>query len=454
MSAADLLPIFRDAVAATDPRPAVVRAFALEDGWLRVGDFRCELAAVTRIVVVGAGKAGAAMAAGVEDVLGTRIACGLVVVKSGHGGLPGLIEQIEAGHPLPDARGELAACRILELVRTAGAGNLVVCLLSGGASALLAAPAPGISLEDKVLTTDLLLASGADIAEINTVRKHLSAVKGGQLAAAARPARLVSLVLSDVINDRLDVIASGPTYPDGSTFSDAREVLGRRGLLHRVPAAVRTRLERGALGLIPETPKPGDPLFDGVGHCIIGSNRIALDAAAASARARGYETRVHPEAVQGEAREAARRLAGAVRKVAQELPPDSPPVCLLSGGETTVTLAGPGKGGRNQEFALAFALEIEGLGGVALLSAGTDGTDGPTDAAGAFVDGGTAGLARGVGLDPAASLQENDSYRFFAELGRRAGGPALLVTGPTGTNVMDIQVVVVRPGEAPAHGPR
>ena len=284
----------------------------------------------------------------------------------------------------------------MDLVGGADAKTLVICLLSGGASSLLVAPARGITLEDKILTTDLLLASGADIAEVNTVRKHLSAVKGGQLAAQARPARVLTLALSDVIGDRLDVIGSGPTFPDASTFSDAREVLGRRGLLKRVPLAVRTRLERGALCVIPETPKPGDPLFDGVGHCIVGSNRIALDAAAASARAQGYDTVVLSAEVQGEAREAARWLAAEVRQVAQGLSAGAPPVCLLCGGETTVTVTGPGQGGRNMEFALAFALAIEDLEGVDFLSAGTDGTDGPTDAAGAFVDGGTASLARGA----------------------------------------------------------
>ena len=445
MSAFDLLRIYREAVAAVEPRAAVLHALALDGDMLHAGGFSCDLAGVARILVVGAGKAAAGMSTGVEQVLNGRIESGLVIVKDGHTGQPGSIAQVEAGHPLPDERGARAAARIMDLVGGADAKTLVICLLSGGASSLLVAPARGITLEDKILTTDLLLASGADIAEVNTVRKHLSAVKGGQLAAQARPARVLTLALSDVIGDRLDVIGSGPTFPDASTFSDAREVLGRRGLLKRVPPAVRTRLERGALCVIPETPKPGDPLFDGVGHCIVGSNRIALDAAAASARAQGYDTVVLSAEVQGEAREAARWLAAEVRQVAQGLSAGAPPVCLLCGGETTVTVTGPGQGGRNMEFALAFALEIEDLEGADFLSAGTDGTDGPTDAAGAFVDGRTASLARGAGLDPAASLLGNDSYRFFAELGRRTGGSPLLVTGPTGTNVMDIQAVIVRP---------
>lgn len=454
MSAFDLLRIYREAVAAVEPRGAVLRALTLDGGILRAGEFSCDLAAVERILVVGAGKAAAGMAAAVEEVLGGRIESGLVVVKDGHTGPPGRITQVEAAHPLPDERGASAAARILELVGGADAKTLVLCLLSGGASALLVAPARGITLEDKIRTTDLLLASGADIAEVNTVRKHLSAVKGGQLAAQVRPARLLTLALSDVIGDRLDVIGSGPTFPDGSTFSDAREALGRRGLLSRLPPAVRIHLERGALSIIPETPKPGDPLFDGVGHCIVGSNRIALDAAAASARAQGYDTVVLSAEVQGDVRAAARWLGGEVRRVVQNLPAGARPVCLLCGGETTVTVTGSGLGGRNMEFALALALEIEDLGGVDFLSAGTDGTDGPTDAAGAFADGGTARLARGAGLDPAASLRDNDSYRFFDELGRRTGSSPLLVTGPTGTNVMDIQAAIVRAGEGDGHGRR
>jgi hydroxypyruvate reductase len=409
---------------------------------------------VDRIVVVGAGKAAAGMAAAVEEILGSRIESGLVVVKDGHTGRPGRIAQVEAAHPLPDERGVRAAARILELVGGADAKTLVICLLSGGASALLVAPARGITLADKIRTTELLLASGADIAEVNTVRKHLSAVKGGQLAAQAAPARLLTLALSDVIGDRLDVIGSGPTYPDGSTFSDARDALGHRGLLSQLPAAVRAHLERGALTLIPETPKPGDPLFDGVGHCIVGSNCTALDAAAASARARGYETVVLSAEVQGDVRAAARWLAGEVRRVALGLAAGSPPVCLLCGGETTVAVTGSGLGGRNMEFALAFALEIQDLDGVDFLSAGTDGTDGPTDAAGAFADGGTVRRARSAGLDPAASLRDNDSYRFFEELGRRTGSSPLLVTGPTGTNVMDIQAAIVRAGEGGGDGRR
>ena len=452
MSVPDLLRIYRDAVAAAEPRAAVLGLVTRDDGRLYAGDYSCDLTSVDRIVVVGAGKAGSGMAEGLEQVLGERIDSGLVIVPDAHGASCSRITLTEGRHPLPDEQGAQSTGRILEMVRAADARALVICLLSGGASALLVAPAAGLTLDQKVETTRLLLASGADIAEVNAVRKHLSTVKGGLLAAAAHPAPVLSLVISDVVGDRLEVIASGPTFPDRSTFVDAREVLGRRRLLQRVPTAVREHLERGALGMIPDTPKPGNPLFRDVRHCVAASNRIALDAAAAGARSLGYEVILLGAELEGEAREAARMLAGEVRRVAQGLAPGSRPVCLLSGGETTVTVTGSGIGGRNQEFALAFALEIDGLEGVALLSGGTDGVDGPTDAAGAIVDGDTAELARGVGLDPAASLIGNDSHRFFVELGRRAGGSPLLVTGPTGTNVMDIQAVVVRPGGDGARG--
>lgn len=451
MSAADLRRVFLAAVAAVEPRAAVRRLLGVEDGRLVAGEHVTDLAGIERILVIGAGKAGAGMAAAVEDVLGERVGGGLVVVKGGDLGACSRVDLVEAGHPLPDARGERAAARILGLARAADARTVVVCLLSGGASALLVAPAPGLTLEDKVATTRLLLASGADIAEVNTVRKHLSAVKGGRLAAAAAPAAVVSIVISDVVADRLDVIASGPTFPDGSTFEQAREVLGRRALLHRVPAAVRTHLERGALGLIPETPKPQDPLFGRVSHCLAGSNRIALEAAAASAGSLGWDTTVLSGEVQGEAREVARRLAGEARLLANQAG-GAATRCLLSGGETTVTVTGRGTGGRNQELALAFALAVEGVPGVTLLSAGTDGIDGPTDVAGAIVDGETAAAARRAGLDPEAALRENDSHGFFAELGRRSGVSPLLVTGPTGTNVMDLQIVAVQGPGGRRHG--
>lgn len=452
MSDADLLQIYQNAVAAAEPREAVLRLVSLDGDRLRAGEFSCDLANIDRVVVVGGGKAGAGMAAGFELALGGRIDSGLVIVPDAPRASCSRITLTVGRHPLPDERGERSTGRILEMARSADARTLLIGLFSGGASALLAAPADGLTLEEKAETTRLLLLSGADIAEVNTVRKHLSAIKGGLLAAAAHPAPVLSLLISDVVGDRLEVIASGPTFPDGSTFVDAREVLGRKRLLQRVPTAVREHLERGVLGMIPDTPKPGNTLFRNVRHCVAASNRMALEAAAAGARSLGYEVVLLGAEVEGDAREAARMLAGEARRVAQHLAPGSRSVCLLSGGETTVTVTGPGVGGRNQEFALAFALEIDGLEGVVLLSGGTDGVDGPTDAAGAIVDGDTAKLARSVGLDPVASLRENDSHRFFVELGRRAGSSPLLVTGPTGTNVMDIQAVVVRPGRDGARG--
>jgi hydroxypyruvate reductase len=306
-------------------------------------------------------------------------------------------------------------------------------LISGGASALLPLPAAGITLQEKQATTRLLLASGATIHEINAVRKHISRIKGGQLARLAAPARVESLLLSDVIGDDLDVIGSGPTAPDASTFAAAGAVLDRYQIRHCVPASVRHRIEQGERGEIPETPKPADPLFSRVRNTVVGGNRLALDAAARAARQLGYHTLILSSTIQGETREIARMHAAIAREIADAGRPIRPPACIVTGGETTVTIRGDGLGGRNQEFALAAALEIAGLDRVVVFSAGTDGTDGPTDAAGAIADGGT--LARNP--DARLYLDRNDSYRYFQPLGD------LVITGPTNTNVMDVRLILV-----------
>jgi hydroxypyruvate reductase len=313
----------------------------------------------------------------------------------------------------------------------------VICLISGGASALLPAPAPPITLEEKQQVTRLLLACGATIHEINAVRKHISEVKGGQLARLAYPARVLSLLLSDVIGDPLDVIGSGPTAPDASTFADALAVLDKYGLRERVPAPVRERLERGAAGEIPETPKADDPVFQRTQNLIVGNNRTAVDAAAKIARVFGFRPLVLSTMIEGETREVARVHAAIVREILASGRPARPPVCLISGGETTVTLRGNGLGGRNQEFVLAAAIELAGLPDVVVLSGGTDGTDGPTDAAGAIADGATLARAERIGLDARRMLAENDSYHFFEPLGD------LIKTGPTNTNVMDLRLLLV-----------
>jgi len=383
----------------------------------------------TRIFLLGAGKASGAMAAAAEDVAGDRVAGGFVVVKDGYGGHLRRVEIAEAGHPVPDARGLEASARLLEVARSAGEGDLVLFLVSGGGSALTPAPAPPITLAEKQEVTRLLLASGAAIGELNAVRKHLSVFKGGQLARAASPATVLTLALSDAIGDPLDVIASGPTAPDPTTFADALEVLARRGLSGRVPPSVARHLEAGRAGAIQETPKPGDPLFERVANVVIGNNALVTDAAAATARRLGYRTDLTTRELQGEARDVAREFVARARRL-------PPPACLIAGGETTVTVRGPGKGGRCQEFALAAALELEPTDRITILAAGTDGTDGPTDATGAIVDAGSIARGAAAGADARRALADNDAYRFL-----RASDD-LLVSGPTRTNLLDLYVAV------------
>ncbi len=429
--------IFRAALQAADPVAAVRRHLRLIGQTLVAGGRQVSLRSFDRIWVVGAGKASAAMASAVEGLLGQRIAGGLVNVKYGHTARLRRIELNECGHPLPDERGVRGATRIAEIVQRAGSRDLILCVISGGASALLPLPAPPIRLEEKQTVTRLLLASGANIQEINAVRKHLSAIKGGQLSRLAWPARVISLLLSDVVGDRVDVIGSGPTVPDASTFADAQSVVEKYALGERLPAAVRERIAAGVRGGLPETPKANDPTFRRTRNFIVGSNRLAVDAAEAKARQLGFEPLVLSTTMEGETREVARVHAAIAREIAASGRPVKRPACLISGGETTVTLRGGGLGGRNQEFVLAAAIELAGCAGVVVLSGGTDGTDGPTDAAGAVADGGAVAAAAGKGLDARRYLAENDSYHFF----EAAGG--LLITGPTRTNVMDVRLVLV-----------
>jgi hydroxypyruvate reductase len=416
------LSIFRAALAAADPVDAVLRH-------LRKRDF----SRFRNIYVVGAGKAGASMALAAERVLGRRIAAGLVNVKRGSSAKLKRIELNPCGHPVPDEAGVAGSLRIAGIAAGAAEGDLVLCLISGGASALLPLPAEPIALAEKQATTQLLLASGATIHEFNCVRKHLSRIKGGQLARLAAPATVESLLLSDVIGDDLDVIGSGPTAPDSSTFADALAILQKFSLLERVPASVCQRIERGVRGELPETPKAGDPLFRRVRNVLVGNNRQALDAAARRARQLGFRTLVLASEVQGETRDVARMHAAIAREIVSASRPVKRPACLVTGGETTVTLRGDGLGGRNQEFVLAAALDLAGVPDVVVLSAGTDGSDGPTDAAGAIADGDT------VRRNPEARqyLARNDSYRYFQSLGD------LVITGPTNTNVMDVRIVLV-----------
>jgi hydroxypyruvate reductase len=416
----DARAILMSALAAADPTAAVDRALRARD----------DLDRFRRIFVVGAGKASGTMAAVVEQFLRGRATAGCVNVKDGDTARTRRIELRPAGHPVPDERGFQGAKRIAQICEDAEENDLVICLLSGGASALMPFPSPPVTLAEKQETTKLLLSCGADIHEMNAVRKHLSAIKGGQLARMAAPAHVLSLILSDVVRDDLDVIGSGPTAPDSSTFRSAFAVLEKYEIADRVPARVRERLKNGAT----ETPKGSDPLFENVENIIVGSNQKSLDAAARAAKDLGYKPLILSSTIEGETKDIARMHAAIARQIRVHQQPLRPPACVISGGETTVRMRESGKGGRNQEFALAAASGIEGLEDVLILSAGTDGTDGPTDAAGAVVDGTTATRANS-GL--AAALAHHNAYPLLAELGD------LVTTGSTGTNVMDLHLILV-----------
>lgn len=390
-----------------------------------------------RVIVVGAGKASGAMAAAAEAALGDRIVDGVVAVKDGYLAPTRRVRLLEAGHPMPDARGAAAARAIHDLARAATADDLLLVLISGGGSALTPAPAPPITLEEKQALTRLLLRAGATITQLNAVRKHCSILKGGQLARAAGQARVHALLLSDVIGDPLDVIASGPTAPDSSTFAAALGILDRFGIAGQVAPSIRRRLAAGQAGLIPETPKPGDPLFDRVTNVVIGNNELVVEAAMERARALGFTPHLLTRTLEGEARDVASRLVRMAREIRAGEGPVQPPCCVIAGGETTVTVRGQGSGGRCQELALAAAIELAGLRDVVILAAGTDGSDGPTSAAGALVDGDTATKAQALGVDLPARLADNDANPALAAVGD------LIVTGPSNTNLLDLYLVLV-----------
>jgi hydroxypyruvate reductase len=435
--------ILAAAIEAVDPEQAVYRWMRRrEEGAgngagdaLQVGSRQYNLNEFRRVFLIGVGKAAAAMASAADQILRDRISGGLIVVKEGYAGtgrFASPVAVIESGHPLPDERGVVGARRMIALLEDTRPDDLILCLISGGGSALLPAPPPGVTLADLQSLTAALLASGANISEINTLRKHLDRLKGGQLARLAAPAHLITLILSDVVGDPLDVIASGPTVPDPTTFADAREILDRYRLLSQVPAGILAHLERGRQGEIPENPGPDDPLFRNVDHFVIGNNLQAADAAVRQAGEEGFAALLLTTFLQGEARQAGRTLAAIARQVARTGQPVGHPACLVAGGETTVTLQGEGRGGRNQELALAAVTDLAGLPDVALVTLATDGGDGPTDAAGAVATGETLARARQAGLDPSDYLARNDSYHFFAALGD------LLKPGPTMTNVNDL----------------
>jgi glycerate-2-kinase len=428
----ELAAIFGEALAALDAGAAVRRVLRREGERLEVAGR--PLAPGQRIALLAAGKAAASMASAVEEIAGERISDALAVTKDGHGLALRRSALRFAGHPVPDERSERAGRAALALVERMPAEDLLLVLLSGGASSLLACPAPGLALSDLEGATRSLLAAGVGIEELNRVRKHLSALAGGRLARRARARRIEVLALSDVPGDRLDAIGSGPFAPDPSTHADALAAAASSGVWGELPARVRAHLEAGARGERDETPKPGDPALAGVRHTIVATNATAVEAARAAGERAGLRAETVQGALHGEARAAGVALVARARAARARAP-----LLLVAGGETTVTVRGPGRGGRSQELALAAALELDGGPPTALLSAGTDGTDGPTDAAGAYADEATLARARRAGLDASAALAANDSYGFF----RAEGG--LFRTGPTRTNAMDLALLRIDP---------
>jgi hydroxypyruvate reductase len=424
--------ILHAALAAVDPFFAVQEA--LNDPELIPGNLK-EITEKGKIQLIGAGKAGEPMAEAVQEYFPSEISEGIVIVKDGYTKKAKLSEKIkifEARHPLPDQRGVDATHRMTKLLQKSSSDDLVICLISGGGSALLMDPVPGVSLEEIQKLTEILLKSGANINEINTLRKHLDQVKGGQLARIAAPAKMLCLILSDVVGDPLDVIASGPTVPDPSTFRDAIDILEKYGIKDDIPESIRTHLAQGLRGKISETPKPGEKIFSSVHNYIVGSNQTASQAALTQAISEGFNCLCLTNYLQGEASHIGKFAGSILRQMAMHDQPIPRPACLILGGETTVTIRGTGTGGRNQELALGAVSELESLDNIALISLATDGGDGPSDAAGAVVTGETKSRATSLNLDPNAFLSNNDSYNFFLPLGD------LLKIGPTRTNVNDL----------------
>lgn len=423
-------------LAAVDARTAVGRAISRNGEKLVIGRRRYDLRHYEHVVVVGAGKATASMARAVEQRLGLRLQGGFVVVKHGHVVPTRRIVVAEAGHPVPDRPGQRAVTRLCAMAAELGRRDLLIVLLSGGASSLLPAPVAGVTLADKQRTTQHLLRCGASIREINTVRKHLSRIKGGRLAELTK-ATVVTLILSDVLGDDLSAIASGPTVPDPTTYQDAVAILKRHRIWRALPQRVRQHLDRGCQGLASETPKPGSSLFRRVHHYIVGNNAAAVIAVTRAAREAGLRTLVHTLALTGEAREAGKRFGVLARNIVRDGKPLQRPCCVVAGGETTVTVTGKGTGGRAQEFAAAAALEIAGLDKVWVVAIGTDGTDGPTDAAGAVIDGNTVARAQRLSVDLKGALKRHNTYPALKRLHQ------LIITGPTGTNVNDLYLLLV-----------
>jgi glycerate 2-kinase len=441
----DLENIYGDAVREVDPA-GLIQFRVKKDGRILLihgqdTEISEDLSRYEQVLVLGIGKASARMASAMESILGDELSAGFVITKYGHGLKLRKIQVMEAGHPVPDENSLEGAKILAQMAAVADENTLIINLISGGGSSLFCLPADGISLEDKRQTTKALLASGADIDEMNCIRKHISKVKGGNLARIASPARLINLILSDVVGDRIDTIASGITAPDPTTFQDALSIVRKYALADKLPQAVRNHLVLGEQGKIPETPKAGDPVFRDTVNIILGNNTLAVSAAQKTAQRLGYNARILNTTLTGEASKAAKNFAELAKDTDAGQSGIAKPVAMIAGGETTVTIRGKGKGGRNQEMALAFAIELHriypGSSNIFFLSAGTDGSDGPTDAAGAFVTPALMEKMKAISAQAAASLRENDSYHFFSNTGD------LFKTGPTYTNVSDIQILII-----------
>ncbi len=430
--------IFHEGLSAVEPGAAIKKYCKLKGNIFHIGGQQYDISLFKNIFVIGFGKATAPMAAALEQILGKRINCGIISVKYGHVAKLDRIKINEAGHPLPDQNGQKAAESILKLAKTTGKDDLVFCLISGGGSALLPLPHTGITLKDKQDTLQALFNCSATIHEINALRKHISMIKGGRLAEAVYPATLISLILSDVVGDDLDVIASGPTVFDSTTFSICMEILNKYNITNNIPHVVVNHIKSGVLKKLPETPKSDHPGFEKTRNLIVGSNGEALTAAKKKAESLGYNTIILSSMIEGETRHVARVHSAIAKEILKTKNPLCSPACIISGGETTVKITGTGLGGRNQEFALAAAFDIAGNENIVVLSGGTDGTDGPTEAAGAFSHTFTIKKALSMGIAPYNFLNNNDSYHFFQKL------DDLFITGPTNTNVMDLRIVLVR----------
>ncbi|HOO45027.1 MAG TPA: glycerate kinase [Deltaproteobacteria bacterium] len=441
----DIRKIFLKAIERVDPYKMITQNMSLQGDTLLIRfngkTLEEDLKNYRRIVVLGIGKASSKMGRALEDILGKRISTGTVVTKYGHGEKLRIITVVEAAHPIPDENSVMGAGELFKLAYEANEQTLIINLVSGGGSALFSLPAEGISLEDKQVMTRILLECGADIREINCIRKHISLVKGGQFARVSYPARMINIILSDVIGDRLDTIASGITVADDTTFAQAQAIIDKYHIQNRIPESVSALIRSGLEGKVPDTPKPGDKAFEKITNILLGNNAAACRAARDYGVSLGYRSCYLTSSLSGEAREIARFFTAMAKDIDQGISDLARPALIVAGGETTVTIRGTGKGGRNQEMALAFLIDLlesyPDFQGIHFLSGGTDGNDGPTDAAGAVVSFDMKKAVLQKGLKPLEYLENNDSYHFFEKLG------GLVMTGPTNTNVCDVQLLIV-----------